>query len=192
MTRDSWSDDLAVPVMRPCQGVYYFGDGEPDPYLVARKVMETLGKSADGIGYANASAAHNLKLSDTRPEVAEIGFPHRPPQQPSGLKARWVSRSGCLGRITVNLTPPEICVLEVLRDPELITMSRENAIEILLGLIERSQVDTSNLVAASKTEPPVVREGLRNLLTALGRSEADAIPPTLNRAVRARAFLGRP
>lgn len=188
MAGEGWSDDLAVPVSRVCKGIYYVGEGEADAFAVARKAVQVLGKAPDGIGYANASAAHLLELGDA-PKVAEVAFPFRPPAQPSGISARWIERAACTGRITGSLVPPEIAVLEVLRDPQLIALEDEEAVEVFAGLFERHQVDGQNLIRASGTEAPVAREGLRNLLAAVGRDNA-GIAPTLNRAVRNKAFLG--
>lgn len=183
-----YGPDRDIPLQRAAQSIYHYGHGKPDPYQVA---LKWVGSSPEGVGYAEQSAAHYLALGP-EPELATIAFPRRIRSQPSGIDAHWVSRAGCVGRVMAYLNLPAVCVLEVLRDPELIEAhaSASVAVAKIGDLLEREQITARDLVAASATEPPVVREGLRNLLEALGRDEAQRIKPTPNTAVRDRAFLG--
>ena len=134
-----------------------------------------------GTGPAGLSAALRLGLSTQVPRVETIAVPMRAPRVTPGVK--FVSRAGSPRRRDECLNAAEIALLEVLRDwdrvvetPALVAVDRVNS------LSEDGVIRLERIVRASATEPPVVRDRLRGLLNALGRSkDADNVSPARSR-----------
>jgi hypothetical protein len=123
-----------------------------------------------GVGPAGISAALALGLSTQVPRLETIAVPGRAPRAARGI--RFVSRSASTRRRDLRLHASEVALLETLRDWEGLV---ETPLPEALGRIERlataGSIRVDRLVRASPTEPPVVRERLRRLLTALNRSD---------------------
>lgn len=152
------------------------------PPTSARFVDEVI--DAPGTGPAGWSAALALGLSTQVPRRETIAVPGRAPRNPGTV--RFVSRAASTKRRDERLRPPEVALLEVLRDwNTLVEIPTSAAIERITSLVEGGTVRLDRVVRASATEPPRVRERLRHLLGAMGRStDADAVRPARSESVR--------
>ncbi len=152
------------PIVRARQGLYWvkpamtrFGTGTPD--LVAT----ALTAAGPGSGPAGWSATHALGLSTQVPVVPTIAVAGRPPKGLNGV--RFVSRSN-LSRYELN--PPEIAILEVLRDfPDYTdrSMTWPDVQARLRGVIAKGGIDRDRLsVVAHKEHHADVRSRTEELL----------------------------
>ena len=156
--------DPGGPIVRARQGLYWvkpartrFGTGKPDPVATA------LAAAGPGSGPAGWSATQALGLSTQVPVVPTIAVAGRPPK---GLDdVQFVSRSN-LSRYELN--PPEIAILEVLRDfPDYTdrSMTWSDAKARLRGLIAKGGIDGDRLsVVARKEHHADVRSRAEELL----------------------------
>lgn len=161
------------------------GMAPPPPDRLAREVA---GQSR-GTGPAGRSAALALGLSTQVPRHETIAVPARVPRSPAGL--RLVSRAASTKRRSERLSPAEVALLEVLRAWDVLveTPAREAASRIT-DLVDSGVIRADRLARAAATEPPVVREGLRNLLGNVGRAEAAAsVPRARSQSVRSKIDL---
>lgn len=99
---------------------------------------------------------------------------------------RFVSRAASVKRRDERLRPPEVALLEVLRDWDtLVEVPTDAAVGRIAGLAGIGTLRLDRVVRASTTEPPRVRERLRRLLTAMDRStDAAAVRPARRESVR--------
>jgi hypothetical protein len=115
-------------------------------------------------GPAGASAAAALGLTTQippRPTIAIVG--NRPTSVPN---VRFVERSN-IDRVTAGLRPPEVALLEVLRDGCKWVELPETAIRTRLGeLIAAGDIDVRRVRRAAKGETRRVAEKLEALLPA--------------------------
>jgi hypothetical protein len=146
-----------------------------------RVTAEVIG--GPGIGPAGLSAALSLGLSTQVPRRETMAVPGRAPRNPGAVHI--VSRAAGTRRRDERLRPLEIALLEVLRDwDSLVEVSPREAVDRIGHLLDTGAVRIERLVRASVTEPPRVRERLRRLLDALGRSpSASAVRPARRESV---------
>lgn len=137
-----------------------------------------------GTGPAEWCAALALGLSTQVPRRETIAVPGRAPRSPGAV--RFVSRAASTKRRDERLRPVEVALLEVLRAWDtLVELPTHDAVERIARVIDTGAVRVDRLVRASATEPPRVRERLRQLLGALGLSiVADAVRPARSDSVR--------
>jgi hypothetical protein len=97
-----------------------------------------------------------------------------------------VSRAASTKRRDERLRPAEVALLEVLRDWDgLVAVPFDDAIDRVARLAAAGTVRFDRLVRASATEPPRVRERLRQLLGAIGQpAVADAVQPARSESLR--------
>ncbi len=152
-------------VDRVRRGLYYkprvsrFGRGSMPADRAAFAVAH--GKAP---GPASASAAVALGLTTQippRPTIAVVG--NRPTSIPD---VRFVERSN-IDRVTAGLRPPEIALLEVLRDGLKWVELPETAVRVRVrDLVNAGDIDVRRIRRAAKGEPRRVAEKLEALLPA--------------------------
>jgi hypothetical protein len=141
-----------------------------------------------GVGPAAWTASLALGLSTQHPRVETVAVPKR-------LRAlgsvEIKDRSGREFRRRERLNRYEVALLEVLEDWErYVDIPQAAALDRLEHWIDSKTIRVDKLVKAAKTEPPAVRENLRGLLHATGRSnEAERVRPAATPAVRERSPL---
>lgn len=175
----------AGDLRRVRRGLYWrgaptrLGMAPPRPERFAGEVI-----GARGAGPAGWSAALALGLSTQVPRRETLAVAGRAPRNPGTV--RFVSRAASTRRRDERLRPPEVALLEVLRDWDtLVDVPTRDAVDRIAGLAENGTLRLDRLVRASSTEPPRVRERLRRLLGALGRStDAKAVRAARSDSVR--------
>lgn len=175
----------AGELRRVRRGLYWrgmptrLGMAPPPPDRLAVEVA-----GGPGTGPAGWSAALALGLSTQVPRRETIAVPGRAPRNPGAV--HFVSRAASTKRRDERLRPVEVALLEVLRDWDgLVEVPTEEAVHRIARLADTDVVRLDRLVRASATEPPRVRERLRHLLGALGRSTfADAVRPARSESAR--------
>jgi hypothetical protein len=137
-----------------------------------------------GTGPAGWSAALALGLSTQVPRHETVAVPARAPRSLGTV--RFVSRAASTKRRDERLHPAEVALLEVLRDWDgLVEVPGDEAIDRIEHLADAGIFRLDRLVRASSTEPPHVRERLRQLLGAIGQpSVADAVRPARGDSLR--------
>jgi hypothetical protein len=154
------------------------GMAPPPPDRLADEVA-----GSPGIGPAGRSAALALGLSTQVARRETIAVPGRAPRNPGAVHI--VSRAASTKRRDERLRPAEIALLEVLRDWDaLVEVPTREAVDRIARLAGTGAIRVDRLVRASATEPPRVRERLRRLLRALGRSvTADTVRPARSESI---------
>jgi hypothetical protein len=170
--------ERAGELRRVRRGVYWRGAPTPlgmAPPPAGRFAEELVGEP--GTGPAGWSAALALGLSTQVPRHETIAVPGRAPRNPGNV--RFVSRAASTKRRDERLRPAEVALLEVLRDWDtLVEVPNREAVHRITRLVDSGALRVDRLVRASSTEPPRVRQRLRRLLAALGRSTAaNAVRP---------------
>jgi hypothetical protein len=168
----------AGELRRVRRGLYWrgrptlLGMAPPSPGRVASEIVPDTGK-----GPAGWSAGLALGLSTQVPRRETIAVPCRAPQ--SSGSVRFVSRAASVKRRDERLRPFEVALFEVLRDwNHCVEVPFEVAIERVTALIDNGTLRLDRIVRAAATEPPRVRDRLRQLLEAVGRpNEAAGIRP---------------
>jgi hypothetical protein len=157
----------------------------PPPDRLAREVA---GRPT-GTGPAGISAALALGLSTQVPRQDTIAVPTRAPRNPAGV--RFVSRAASTKRRAERLSPAEVALLEVLRAWDvLVEIPADEAASRITHLVDSGAIRADRLARAAATEPPIVREGLRDLLGSVGRTEeAATVPRARSKSVRSRMGL---
>jgi hypothetical protein len=172
----------AGELRRVRRGLYWrgiptlLGMSPPSPARLAEEVV-----GGPGIGPAGLSAALELGLATQVPRHEMIAVPGRVPRNPG--TARLVSRAASTKRRSERLRPAEVALLEVLRDwPGLVELPDSDAADRIAGMVNARAIRANKLARASATEPPLVRERLRELLVAVGHaSAAMTVPPARGR-----------
>jgi len=175
----------AGDLRRVRRGLYWrgaptrLGMAPPSPGRFVHEVID-----APGTGPAGWSAALALGLSTQVPRRETIAVPGRAPRNPGTV--RFVSRAASAKRRDERLRPPEVALLEVLRDWDtLVEVPTDTAVERITDLAGGGTLRLDRVVRASATEPPRVRERLRQLLGSMGRSaDAAAVRPARSESVR--------
>ncbi len=147
-----------------------------------RYVHKVIG--SPGTGPAGWSAGLALGLSTQVPRRETIAVPGRAPRDPGAVN--FVSRAASTKRRDERLRPHEVALLEVLRDwNTFVEVPTGTAVERIAGLADSKALRLDRIVRASTTEPPRVRERLRHLLDAIGRSsDAASVRPARSHSVR--------
>jgi len=174
----------AGELRRVRRGLYWrgaatrLGMAPPPPDRLADEVV-----GGPGTGPAGWSAALALGLSTQVPRRETIAVPVRAPRNPGAV--HFVSRAASTKRRDERLRPAEVALLEVLRDWDaLVEVPTHDAVSRIARLADSGSVRLDRLVRASVTEPPRVRERLRRLLVALGRSiSAGTVRPARSESV---------
>lgn len=175
----------AGELRRVRRGLYWRGTSTrlgmaPPP--AALLACEVLGGGGGGTGPAGWSAALALGLSTQVPRRETIAVPGRAPRNPGPIHV--VSRAAGTKRRDERLRPVEVALLEVLRNWDAL-VEAPDAVDRIGRLVDTGALRVDRLVRASATEPPRVRERLRHLLAALGRStSAVAVRPARSESVR--------
>lgn len=153
-------------------------------------VMELVGHH--GVGPAEWSAALALGLTTQHPRNTIIAVPTRPPAVEGRIELK--DRRGREGRAANKLNWYEIAILEVLADwSRLVELPREEAVERLGEWLSSDKVRPAKLARAARSEPAVVRAGLRGLMRRNGlQAEADRIPPAHTQSVHEHALVRDP
>lgn len=175
----------AGELRRVRRGLYWrgtptrLGMAPPPPDRFANEVV-----GGPGTGPAGWSAALALGLSTQVPRRETIAVPGRTPRSPGAI--HFVSRAASTKRRDERLRPAEVALFEVLRDWDaLVEVPTSDAVDRIGRLADSGAIRLDRLVRASITEPPHVRERLRDLLGALGRSaDATNVPPARSASVR--------
>lgn len=168
----------AGDVRRVRRGLYWRGASTAlgmAPPPSDRFVNEVVGPP--GAGPAGWSAAVALGLSTQVPRQETVAVVGRAPRSLGSV--RFVSRAACVKRRDERLRPPEVALLEILREwDDLVELSSSTAVRRIANLAGSSVLRLDRIIRASPTEPPRVRERLRRLLLHMGRpDEADHIRP---------------
>jgi len=137
-----------------------------------------------GSGPTGWSAALALGLSTQVARREAVAVPGRAPRNPGSV--RFVSRTASTKRRDERLRPAEVALLEVLRDwNALVEVPTNDAVSRISQFVDTGAVRLDRLARASSTEPPRVRERLRRLLGALGRTTImETIRPARSESVR--------
>jgi hypothetical protein len=162
----------AGELRRVRRGLYWrgtptlLGMSPPSPARLAEEVV-----GGPGIGPAGLSAALELGLATQVPRYEMIAVPGRVPRNLG--TARLVSRAASTKRRSERLRPAEVALLEVLRDwPGLVEVPDSDAADRIAGLVGAKTIRANKLARASATEPPLVRQRLRDLLVGVGQADA--------------------
>jgi hypothetical protein len=138
-------------LVRVRKGLYWrgkktrFGMTRPTPLEVALAV------AGPGSGPAGVAAAHHLGLTTQVPSVVEVAVPGKTPDPIRGIRFR----SRPFSRRERRLTPTEIAVLEVLRDPRSAEAPWARVAERIRELAADGTVRVSVLGAEAVEEPRV-------------------------------------
>lgn len=108
-----------------------------------------------GAGPAGIAAAHFLGLTTQVPSTVEVAVPGKAPDSMRGV----LFRSRPYSRRERRLTPAEVAVLEVLRDPLAAEASWAEVAERFRDLLDEGAVRSKALDAATTAEP---RTGARD------------------------------
>ena len=138
-------------LVRVRKGLYWrgkktrFGMTQPSPFETALAV------AGPGSGPAGVAAAHYLGLTTQVPSVVEIAVPGKTPEA-----MRWVRfRSRPFSRRERRLTPAEVAVLEVLRDPLTVEQPWSRVVERIRDLVADGTLRAKVLGAAAAEEPRI-------------------------------------
>lgn len=138
-------------LVRVRRGLYWrgkktrFGMTHPSPLETAVAV------GGPGSGPSGVTAAHFLGLSTQVPATVEVAVPGKAPEPMRDVRFR----SRPYSRRERGLTPVEVAVLEVLRDPQAAEMSWAAVVSRLRELITDGTVRPVVLEVEASTEPRV-------------------------------------
>ncbi len=150
-------------------------------------VRKLLG-NREAIGATGWQAAKLLGLSTQVAPVESLATTGRPP---TGLRnVRLASRTARSGRREAKLNGLEVTILEAIEGWErYVEVDGATALARFRDALARNDVHIDRMVAASRTEPPGVRERLRAILIYAGHKEqADHIPAARDPRTRERAL----
>lgn len=171
----------------------------------SRQILEEVIGKDKILAYTSLSAANTLGFSTQVPATELIVLPCRPPQ--GFPMMHFQDRSRRSARYTQKLSSLEITILEALEcwesccieyDErfETIEDAKQNTLNRFIAFItnkspriQRENVRLSKLVAATTTEPAVIRERLRQILLQLGlKKKAAKIRPVQSPTARENAL----
>jgi hypothetical protein len=172
------------------RGIYWRGHKTRFGMAVAndaQALRKLLGRHV-AIGASGWNATNLLGLSTQVSPIEVLAITARPPSGFSHLKL--IDRSRRYERREQRLNDLEITILEALEGwDRYVEETPQRARRRFIDLIGRDGVRIDKLVAASRSEPTVVRERLRRLLVDGGWSaEAEHIPRARSRAARERSL----
>jgi hypothetical protein len=142
---------IAGEIVRVRRGLYYRGKatrfGMTRPSLLALGIAV----AGPGSGPVGVTAAHWLGLTTQVPGVVEIGAPGRAPASIAGVRfrARPIRRRG------LALTPVEVAVIEILRDPGAAEATWTEVCERVAELFARGTVRAAITAEAVASEAHV-------------------------------------
>jgi hypothetical protein len=137
----------------------------------AEEIVCKLSGSPVGVGPASWSAALEVGLSTQHPNKDFVAAPKRIKGDFPRVEIKDRSRRD--QRIVQHLNRVEVALLEVLEDwDRVVEASPDAALNQLSKWLDSDAIRISRLVRASASEPLVVREHLRELLTATGHETA--------------------
>jgi len=142
----------------------------------------------EAIGATGWQAAKLLGLSTQVAPMEALATTGRPP---AGLRNVMVAgRSARSGRRDARLNGLEVTILEAIEGWErYVEVDAATALARFRDALARDDVRLDRLVAASRTEPPAVRERLRAILDYSGHEEqANRIPAARDHRTRERAL----
>lgn len=177
-------------LVRIRRGVYWRGKESRFGMLAAPRA-EALRKSVgddEAVGATGWQATNLLGLSTQVPAVETLAVTHR---VPAGLPALKVaSRAARRGRREQRLNGIEVTFLEALEGwDRYVEADAATALARFVELLSRDDVRLERLVAASRTEPPAVRERLRAVATESGDlAAANRIRRARDQRTRQRAL----
>ncbi len=160
-------------------GMHGVDDGEALQTVVGRD---------EAVGATGWNATNILGLSTQVAPIESLAVTRRVPE---GLdRVKIVSRAARSGRRKAGLSGLEVTVLEALEGwDRYIEVGPAEAVRRFDVVLRRPDVRIPKLVSASATEPPVVRERLRAVLTETGReAEAQGIPRARDQRTREKAL----
>lgn len=152
------------------------------------EAVQTVVGRDEAIGATGWNATNVLGLSTQVAPIESLAVTHRVPE---GLgRVKIVSRAARTGRRKAGLSGLEVTVLEALEGwDRYVEVGPAEAVRRFDQVLHRPDVRISKLVAASTTEPPVVRERLWAVLTETGRdAEAQQIPRARDQRTREKAL----
>ena len=175
----------AGEVRRVRRGLYWrgaptrLGMAPPPPSRLASEVVGQV-----GCGPAGWSAALTLGLSTQVPRREAIAVVGRSPRNPGSI--HYVSRSAATKRRDERLGSIEVALLEILRDWDgFVEVPAAEAVARIKRLADSGALRLERVAGASKTEPPRVRQRLRQLLVALGQPDlVDLVCPARSQSGR--------
>ncbi|MBC7461114.1 MAG: hypothetical protein H7287_07105 [Thermoleophilia bacterium] len=177
------------------RGVYWHGGRMSDGRLATKPVRSaatTARALVDGVtfGAAEWQATNALGLSTQLAAMETIAVSGRPPRPVPGIK--FIDRSGRKGRNHFSLSEREVTFLEALDGwDRFVEVPGQEAVDRLVGVLNDGSVRSTALARASSTEPAAVRERLRLVLEAAGRTaDARSVPRAVDKRTRDRALLG--
>jgi Family of unknown function (DUF6088) len=136
----------------------------------AEEVVCKISGSTAGVGPASWSAALELGLSTQHPNKEFVAAPKRIKGNFPRIQIK--DRSGRELRRAEHLNRVEVALLEVLEDWDRVVEAPPHAaLGHLSKWIDSGAIRVNRVVKASATEPPVVREHLRELLQATGHQK---------------------
>ena len=132
LSRLSLSGDL----FRVRRGIYY--RGKPTRFGMTRpSVLEAaLAVAGPGAGPAGVAAAHLLGLTTQVPGVVEVAVPGKVPDPMSGVRFRLRP----FERRELRLTPVEVAVIEVLREPGAVEATDAELRDRIADLVARGTI----------------------------------------------------
>jgi hypothetical protein len=137
----------------------------------AEEVVCKLAGSSAGVGPASWTAALEFGLSTQHPNKDFIAAPKRIKGDLGRVEIKDRSRRD--QRLVQHLNRVEVALLEVLEDwDRVVEASPHAALDRLSQWLDSDSIRIGKVVKASVSEPPVVREHLRELLTATGHAQA--------------------
>jgi hypothetical protein len=147
------------------RGVYWRGHQSRFGLAGARQGEALRGLIGDkeAVGAAGWYATNLLGLSTQISPVEVLSLTRRPPTGFGDL--RLIDRSRRVGRRDSRLNDLEVTFLEALEGwDRFVELSGDQALRRFSELLDNEQVRADRLVAATRTEPAVVRERLRQVL----------------------------
>jgi len=177
-------------LQRVRRGVYWRGRKSRFGTIGApagRALRELVGEK-QAIGATGWYATNLLGLSTQVAPVETIAITARPPQGIVGVRV--VSRVGRSARREAHLNETEVTMLEALDGwDRYIEADATTALRRFGELLERDDIRVEQLVKASRTEPPAVRERLRAVLNSAGlKAEAQQVRGARDPRTRERAL----
>ncbi len=152
------------------------------------EALQTVVGQEEAIGATGWNATNVLGLSTQVAPIESLAVTHRAPEGLRHIKV--VSRTARTGRRKAGLNGLEVTVLEALEGwDRYVEVGPAEAVRRFDLILQRTDVRIPNLVSASTTEPPAVRERLRAVLIETGhQAEAQRIPRARDQRTREKAL----
>jgi hypothetical protein len=138
-------------LIRARRGLYWRGKKTRFGMTHPSTLETAVAVGGPGSGPSGVAAAHLLGLTTQVPATVEVAVPGKAPDPMPGV--RFCARP--YSRRERRLTPVEVAVLEVLRDPQASEASWAQIVDRLRELITAGEVRVEVLAAEAATEPRV-------------------------------------